>query len=295
MSEDSVVSVRGLVKVYHDFWRRPTVRAVDGVDLAIRAGEIFGLLGPNGSGKSTTIKSLLGLLRPTAGSLRVLGCPPSDVRAKQRIGYLPEESCLYNHLTAHETLDLYARLFPMDPDTRRTRVRQLVGMMGLDEAVNRPLGEFSKGMARRVGIAQSLVNDPDLIFFDEPTSGLDPLGCRQIKDLMLSLRERGKTIVLSSHLLADVEDVCDRITILYGGRILAEGRVNELLEEQERVRLTFPTLPPAEMKALLAAVKQRIGSEPELDHPSMNLERFFVDVIKQAQVRPVEVADYLKS
>lgn len=277
-----VVEVNHLTKVFHDFWRRPTVRAVNDLTLEIRGGEIFGLLGPNGSGKSTTIKMLLGLLHPTSGTVRVLGRPPRDVACKSKIGYLPEESYLYPYLTPRETLNFYGHLFDLERREQKKRIEQLLDMVGLVHAADRPVGEFSKGMARRVGLAQALINDPTLIILDEPTSGLDPIGCRQVKDLMLALVKRGKTIILSSHLLADVEDVCDRVAILYNGSIRARGPLSELLEKRDTVRLSMPSLPADEMKALLRLVKERIGRDPDVDHPSMNLEQFFVSVVDEA-------------
>jgi len=297
-----IVEVKGLVKVFRDFWHRPKVKAVNQLDLDVQAGEIFGLLGPNGSGKSTTVKMLLGLLHPTSGTIRVLGRPPRDVATKSRIGYLPEESYLYPYLTPRETLDFYGRLFDLTTAERIKRRDELLEMIGLVHAADRPVGEFSKGMARRVGLAQALINDPQLIILDEPTSGLDPIGCRQVKDLMLALARRGKTIILSSHLLADVEDVCDRVAILYSGTIRARGRLNELLEKRDTVRLSMPTVPADEMRTLLRLVKERIGREPDVDHPSMNLEQFFIDVVEEAHrasapssgAMPTErVADYL--
>jgi len=280
--KDAVVEIRGLTKIFRDFWHRPKVKAVDSLDLDVQQGEIFGLLGPNGSGKSTTIKILLGLLHPSAGTVRVFGCSPEDVNIKKNIGYLPEESYLYNYLSPRETLDFYGRLFNLDQRTLRERREQLLEMVGLSDHADRLVGEFSKGMARRIGLAQALINDPGFVVLDEPTSGLDPIGCRQVKDLMLTLAKRGKTILLSSHLLADVEDVCDRIAILYNGRLRAWGRVNELLEKQDSVRLTLPLLPPGQMKDVLAVVREKIGKEPAVDHPSMNLEQFFMEVVEKA-------------
>lgn len=282
MSEQTVVEVSGLTKVFKDFWQRPKVRAVDGLDLNVYRGEIFGLLGPNGSGKSTTIKMLLGLLYPSSGRIKVLGKPPTGVEVKKRIGYLPEESYLYNYLSPRETLNFYGKLFGLDSKLRRDRIAQLLEMVGLSHAADRSVGEFSKGMARRVGLAQALINDPELIILDEPTSGLDPIGCRQVKDLMLTLAKRGKTIILSSHLLADVEDVCDDVAILYNGKIQAYGRTRELLEQSNRVRLTMPSLNPDAMKELLLAVREKIGVAPEVDRPSMNLEQFFLEVVDKA-------------
>jgi ABC-2 type transport system ATP-binding protein len=279
---EAIVEIKGLTKVFRDFWRRPKVKAVDGLDLSVKKGEIFGLLGPNGSGKSTTIKMALGLLRPTSGRIRVLNQSPEDVDTKKRIGYLPEESYLYKYLTPRETLDFYGRLFSLDRASRRERTRQLLEMTGLSHAAGRSVGEFSKGMARRVGLAQALLNDPELIILDEPTSGLDPMGCRQVKDLMKTLAGRGKTIILSSHLLADVEDVCDRIAILFDGRIRAQGRVNQLLEERDSLTLTMPSLPPELLKRVLSLVREKIGREPEVEHPKMDLEQFFLGVVAEA-------------
>ena len=277
-----VVEIRKLTKVFRDFWRRPKVRAVDGVDLDIVRGEIFGLLGPNGSGKTTTLKILLGLLFPTSGSLLVFNHSPRDVQTKSRIGYLPEESYLYKYLTPRETLDFYGKLFNIGPRERRRRIDELLEMVDLTDAAHRVVGEFSKGMARRVGLAQALINDPELVILDEPTSGLDPIGCRQVKDLMLALAQRGKTIILSSHLLADVEDVCDRISILYKGKVRAQGRVRELLREEHRVRIDTPSLPPETMTQVLSLIREKIGIEPDVDHPAMDLERFFLQVVREA-------------
>ena len=305
MTEDNhIIHAEGLTKIFRDFWRRPKVRAVDDITFDVRPGEVFGLLGPNGSGKSTTLKMILGLLHPSRGQLVVLGRSPRDVKTKERMGYLPEESYLYPYLTGGETLDFYGRLFNLDARERKERIEQLLDMIGLKHARSRIVGEFSKGMARRIGLAQALVNDPDLVILDEPTSGLDPLGCRQVKDLILTLARRGKTVLLSSHLLADVEDVCDRIAILYNGRIQAMGPIQDLLEEKSRIRLTLPELPAEAMKRILTVIREVIGQEPEVDHPRQNLERYFLEVVEKARrgateqsgVGPSEgVARYLAS
>jgi ABC-2 type transport system ATP-binding protein len=286
----SVVEAEDLVKVFHDFWQRPKVRAVDGISFSLEQGKVFGLLGPNGSGKSTTLKMLLGLLHPTEGKLTVLGRSPRDVEAKRRIGYLPEESYLYSYLTAEETLDFYARLFDMDRARRTERIEELLTLVDLQHARRRRVGEYSKGMARRVGLAQALMNDPDLVILDEPTSGLDPIGCREVKDLILQLAQRGKTVLLSSHLLADVEDVCDRITILYQGTIRAAGNVHELLEETNRCRLTLPEVPPDRLRDLLGKIRALLDGDPGIDHPRKDLETFFLEVVQEARSSDAQLA-----
>ena len=188
---DLVVSAVGLVKEFRDFWNRPKAKAVNDLDFEVHEGEVLGLLGPNGSGKSTTVKMLLGLLYPTGGRLTVFGKSPRDVDTKRLIGYLPEESYLSKYLTAYETLDFFGSLFNLSALERRKRAEQLLEMVGLSHAKNRPVGEFSKGMTRRIGLAQAMINDPALLILDEPTSGLDPLGCREVKDLMHLFKKRG--------------------------------------------------------------------------------------------------------
>ncbi|MDY0150442.1 MAG: ABC transporter ATP-binding protein, partial [Kiritimatiellia bacterium] len=215
----TAIHAEHLSKTFRDFWRRPRVEAVRSLSFEVPTGGIFGLLGPNGSGKSTTLKMILGLLFPTAGTLTVLSQSPRSTAVKSRIGYLPEETFLYPHLTPLETLSFYARLFRLPTDVARTRIEQLLEMTGLAQVRHRVVGEFSKGMARRLGLAQALLNDPDLVILDEPTAGLDPQGTRQVKDLLLALAARGKTVLLTSHLLADVEDVCHQVAILFNGRL----------------------------------------------------------------------------
>src|SRR6188768_3632751 len=255
MSAENIIVVRGLTKVFKDFWGRPKARAVDNVDFDVKRGEVFGLLGPNGSGKSTTVKMLLGLLYPTKGHIEVFGHSPRHVKTKARIGYLPEESYLYRYLNSRETLDFFGNLFHLNKGDRNDRAEQLLEMVGLSQTRTRAVGEFSKGMQRRIGLAQALINDPDLVILDEPTSGLDPIGCREVKDLILALAARGKTVILSSHLLADVEDVCDRVVIYYGGKIQAMGTLTELLATPDAVRITTPPLPRETMERVLEMIR----------------------------------------
>jgi ABC-2 type transport system ATP-binding protein len=290
-SAEIVVGVRGLTKVFKDFWGRPKARAVDSIDFEVRKGEVFGLLGPNGSGKSTTVKMLLGLLYPTRGHIEVFGHSPRHVATKTRIGYLPEESYLYRYLNSRETLDFFGNLFTLKPEDRKQRIEQLLEMVGLTQTRTRSVGEFSKGMQRRIGLAQALINDPDLIFLDEPTSGLDPIGCREIKDLILALARRGKTIVLSSHLLSDVEDVCDRVVILYGGRIQAMGTLRELLAQPDSIRITMPTLPRPTMERVLETIRKDVAQDKvRIDTPTQNLESYFLDVVQKARQNAAETS-----
>src|SRR6476660_518677 len=223
---DAVVETRSLTKVYRDFWGRKKKTALNALDLTIHKGEIFGLLGPNGSGKTTTIKLLLGLLFPTSGDAFVFGESSLSVRKNERIGYLPEESYLYRFLNAEETLDFYGRLFEIPPDVRRKRANELIEMVGLANDKRRILKEYSKGMRQRIGFAQALINDPEFVILDEPTSGLDPLGTRWMKDKIIDLRKQGKTVLMCSHRLEDVQDSCDRIAILYDGEVQQFGKVS---------------------------------------------------------------------
>ncbi|GJQ30731.1 MAG: hypothetical protein HBSAPP03_26150 [Phycisphaerae bacterium] len=283
---DSVVVCQHLTKVFKDFWMRDLARAVNDLSFEIRPREVFGLLGPNGSGKSTTIKVILGLLRPTQGRVAVFGKAPSDVSIKKRIGYLPEESYLYGFLNARETLDYYAKLFEQDYKTRRRRIDELLDMVGLTGAQYRPVREYSKGMQRRIGIAQALINDPDFLILDEPTTGLDPIGTRQVKDLIIALGKRGKTILLSSHLLADVEDCVDRLVILYGGQVRAEGTCDGLLVSQSKTTIEADTLDEATIAEVDRVIRVRSGGEraiTKVSKPRQSLEQLFLDIVAKAR------------
>ena len=281
-----VVEAQNLTKVYRDFWGRQKVRALQALDLEIKKGEIFGLLGPNGSGKSTTIKLLLGLLFPTSGRALVFGKDASEVSKNERIGYLPEESYLYKFLTAEETLDFYGRLFDMPAKVRKERVNALIEKVGLTWAKRRQLKEYSKGMTRRIGLAQALINDPDLILLDEPTSGLDPLGTREMKDMIIELRDQGKTVVMCSHLLADVQDVCDRIAILYQGELKELGRVDSLLKVSDETQVLAKGLTPESYEDIRAAITKHGGEVLGIDNPKSTLEDLFLDIVRESQARP---------
>jgi ABC-2 type transport system ATP-binding protein len=284
-ADGPVIQTIELTKVFRDLWHRVKVRAVWNLSFRVERGEVFGLLGPNGSGKTTTIKMLLGLLFPTRGRVAVLGRSPREVRVKAQIGYMPEESNLYRFLNAEETLDFYGRLFNFGGAERRRRTDALLDLVGLRKERRRALSEYSKGMARRIGLAQALVNDPELLILDEPTAGLDPIGTREFKDLILELRRRGKTVLLCSHLLADVEDVCDRIGILYGGALQAEGAVAELLQRRHETQITATGILG---EAAAGRVEQAIraeapGAQVRFEAPRERLEALFLKIVDEAR------------
>ncbi len=285
-SGNVVIETRNLSKVYRDFWGRKKVHALKSLDIEVRPGEIFGLLGPNGSGKSTTIKLILGLLFPTSGRVLVFDQDASETSKNERIGYLPEESYLYKFLTAEETLDFYGRLFDLSAKDRRDRVKQLIEMVGLQGAKHRQLKEYSKGMTRRVGLAQALINDPDLILLDEPTTGLDPIGTREMKDLILGLRDRGKTVLLCSHQLADVQDVCDRVAILHQGELKELGRVSDLLKVQDVTEVHATGLNDAAKAEIAEVIARHGGTVKSIDNPTATMEDLFLNIVRESEARP---------
>jgi ABC-2 type transport system ATP-binding protein len=288
MAQDVVVETRKLTKIYRDFWGRQKKRALNALNLQIYRGEIFGLLGPNGSGKTTTIKLLLGLLYPSDGEALVFGEPAVRVSKNERIGYLPEESYLYRFLNAEETLDFYGRLFNMPASVREKQAAKLIKTVGLEKDKKRILKEYSKGMRQRIGLAQALINDPEFVILDEPTSGLDPLGTRWMKDLILELRQQGKTVLMCSHRLDDVQDVCDRIAILHEGELQELGTVSTLLEEADRVEMQASGLQLSDdLRRDLEEVLRRHGGKLEtLGHPTTTLERLFLHVVEQSKAHP---------
>ena len=286
MQAEPVIEIKKLTKIYRDFWGRQKVRALNSLSMDVKKGEVFGLLGPNGSGKTTTMKCLLGLLFPTSGEISVLGRPATDVKKNERIGYLPEESYLYRFLNAEETLDFYGRLFNISAKERRERSQQLIEMVGLKNARKRQLKEYSKGMPRRIGLAQALINNPDLVMLDEPTSGLDPIGTREMKDLIIQLKEQGKTVVMCSHLLADVQDVCDRIAILYGGELKELGNVEDLIQSKEQTCITSTELPEDAINEIEAVLKKYNAQKISVEHPSTNLEELFLKTVQESIARP---------
>ena len=286
---DAAVFTENLSKVYKDFWGRDKVRALEDLNLTINRGEVFGLLGPNGSGKSTTIKLLLGLIFPTSGRAEILGNPVGSTEINRRIGFLPEESYLYRFLNGEETLHFYGRLFKIPSKDLKRRVPLLLDTVGLDEkARKRKLREYSKGMARRIGLAQALINDPDLVLLDEPTTGLDPIGTREMKDLILSLKQQGKTVILCSHLLADVQDVCERVTILFRGRQQDlsgvgtrehVGFIKDILQVRDITQVEAKGLTPEQIEKLRQFLAEH-GNGAAVTHPTTTLEDLFIKIVR---------------
>jgi len=262
-----VVEVVGLEKVYRTAMRRRQVRALDGISFSVEPGEIFGFVGPNGAGKTTTIRILMGLIRASAGSARLFGHPVPSRAARARLGFLPEAPYFYEYLTVVELLDLVGRIFGMDRAARRRRGDELVELVGLTGARKQPMRSFSKGMLQRAGIAQALMSDPELVVLDEPTSGLDPLGRKEVRDVILDLRARKKTVFFSSHILADVQAIADRVAIIVKGKLHDVGRIDELIDRTVKsvaVRLQISGERAAEVEKL-AAIATRRGDEVALE------------------------------
>lgn len=286
MNPEVIIETRNLTKVYRDFWGRPKVLALKALDLQVYRGEIFGLLGPNGSGKTTTIKLLLGLLFPTEGDALIFNQPASDVEKNERIGYLPEESYLYKFLNAEETIHFYGRMFKIPAAERTKRVNRLIDLVGISGAKHRQLREYSKGMQRRIGLAQALINDPELILLDEPTSGLDPIGTAEIKNLIRDLKDQGKTVVLSGHLLADMQDICDRIAILHRGELKEIGKVSDLLTVQDITQIKVRDLPESAIAEIQSVIRRHGGDLVNVDHPTTTLEELFLRIVSESDLHP---------
>ena len=281
---ERVIQLEGLTKEFDIGLRGVKLRAVDHLDLGIPRGGVFGLLGPNGSGKSTTIKILLGLMQPTSGACRVLGGSTADPKIRRRIGYLPESPDFYRFLTGWELIEFYGRMSGLNGAALTEGVERVLKWVGLIEASGRKIGTYSKGMLQRAGLAQALVHDPDLIVLDEPTAGVDPIGSRVIADIIRALKASGKTVLLSSHLLAQVEGVCDRVAILDRGRIVLEGSIEELLSERNRRMAVFEGLPAEKEPELLAWLEANGANEVSIDNPRTTLDQIFIRRVGQSEV-----------
>ena len=289
MDNTLAIKTENLTKVYKSFFGRKKVLALNKLNIEVRAGEIFGLLGPNGSGKTTTMKLLLGLIFPTQGKAFLLGKATNDIKTKSRIGFLPEESCFYRFLNADETLNFYGQLFNIPKKERMLRANRLIELVGLEFARKRPLRQYSKGMLRRIGIAQALINDPDLIILDEPTSGLDPIGTKETKDIIAELKKQGKTVLLCSHLLSDVQDVCDRIAILEKGTLQISGTIDNLLSHKDIVELQIRNLSDEAMKEVKSLIEEKQGEIISVKNPSNTLENLFLKIVQERGRSPESI------
>jgi ABC-2 type transport system ATP-binding protein len=274
------VEVRGLVKDFRVGLRGVKLRAVDHLTLRIEAGQVYGLLGPNGSGKSTTIKALLGLIEPSAGECRIFGADSRSVASRRDVGYLPEAPNFYRHLSGRELVRFYGRMCGVAEGALPSRIEQVLATVGLTSHADRAVGTYSKGMLQRIGLAQALVHDPRLLILDEPTAGVDPFGTAAISDLIRALKAQGKTILITSHLLAQIEEVCDRIAILDRGRLLLEQSVAEMVGPGAAQALIVDALPEGELAALRDWLAARGRSLRSIEEPRPRLDRVFLEQVK---------------
>jgi len=276
------VETIGLTKIYPLTWKRKRLLALDHLDLQIKQGEVFGLLGPNGSGKSTTLKLLLGLIVPTSGEGRIFGSLPETLEARKRVGFLPENPYFYGFLNGDETLRFYGKLCGVTGAKLNKRIEELIELVGLQNGRERPLRSYSKGMLQRIGLAQALIHDPDLLFLDEPTAGVDPVGSVQIRDLILRLKKMGKTVVFSSHLLEQVQEVADRVAIFALGKKVLEGSLDVLLTERQRMQITIPTDLDESQQQRLREALQQAGINPDgvqITRPYLSLEQLYIRTV----------------
>jgi ABC-2 type transport system ATP-binding protein len=280
------IELRGVVKDFSVGLRSLKLRAVDNLSLRVEPGQVYGLLGPNGSGKSTTIKIILGLLEPTAGECTVCGVPSGRVEAHLGVGYLPESPYFHRHLTGRELVRFYARLCGLGGGALAGRVAEVIAWVGLAEAADRRVGTYSKGMLQRIGLAQALVHNPRLVILDEPTAGVDPIGSAAIAELILKLKAQGKTVLITSHLLAQIEDLCDRVAILDRGRLILEGAVRDLVGRTDRQAFIVEKLPPEELAELHAWFAARGRALAVAEPPSERLDRIFRDRVGRAEGGP---------
>jgi ABC-2 type transport system ATP-binding protein len=283
MSEPAV-EVKNLTKVFTLGLKKEYVVAIDNLSFEVKAGEVYGLIGPNGSGKSTTMKVVLGLMAPSKGEAKVFGLDSGDIRARNEIGFLPENPYFYKHLSGAETLRFYGKLCGMRGRELENRITELLKLVDLEGAANRRLGGYSKGMLQRIGLAQSLVQNPRLVILDEPTAGVDPIGSRHIRDLIMRLRDEGYTVFLCSHLLEQVQEVCDRVGILFQGRMRKEGRLEELIAIEDQTTLTLEGASPE----LLARLHELVAYEPDdrivaEGHPRTSLEHLFIQIAERSR------------
>lgn len=278
------VEIKNLVKDFKTSFRKQMLRAVDGVSIRIMPGEVYGLIGPNGSGKSTTMKALLGLVAPTAGQCAIFGQDSLKVDSRKDVGFLPENPYFYKHLSGAETLRFYGKLCGIRGKQLEDRVSELLALVDLEEARDRRIGGYSKGMLQRIGLAQALVQEPRLVILDEPTAGVDPVGSRQIRDLIMKLRERGITVFLCSHLLEQVQEVCDHVGIIFRGKMIKEGRLEDLIAIEDQTEIVLKDASPE----LITRITALVGGDGDgaslvrTGKPRTTLERLFLRETSQA-------------
>lgn len=281
------VHIKDLHKVFRTPWKRSGIHAVKGVSIDIPSGSIYGLIGPNGSGKSTTMKALLGLVRPTRGECLIFDSPGDSFEARKKIGFLPENAYFYKFLTGKETLRFYGKLSGMVGKELDARADELLDLVGLQDAGDRRLGGYSKGMLQRIGLAQALVSRPQLLVLDEPTAGVDPIGSRMIRDIIMGLKEQGLTVFLCSHLLEQVEEVCDRVGIIYRGEMVAQGTVSELTEQQDKTEIRLKNASPE----LLEQIRSLVDRSPEASLAGMATARTSLESLFMEKVSSPESAE----
>ncbi len=275
------ISIQNVTKIYPIPFRRDKVTAVKDLSLTVEPGQVYGLLGPNGSGKSTTMKIVLGLVTPTSGTTEIFGRDSTSVESREDVGFLPENPYFYKYLTGEETLHFYGKLCGLKRARIAERTKELLKLVGLENAANRRLGGYSKGMLQRIGLAQAMIQEPRLLVLDEPTAGVDPAGSREIRDLILDFKKRGITVLLCSHLLEQVQEICDRIGILHHGEMIREGKLEDLISIQSQTELILENASPellAEIQAIVAKSPARLIEQRK---PQKTLERYFLDVTTQ--------------
>lgn len=278
------VEIKNLVKDFKTSLRRHPLRAVNDVSIRIMPGEVYGLIGPNGSGKSTTMKALLGLVAPTSGQCAIFGKDSLKVDSRNDVGFLPENPYFYKHLSGGETLRFYGKLCGLGGKVLEARVSELLALVDLEGARDRRIGGYSKGMLQRIGLAQALIQEPRLVILDEPTAGVDPVGSRQIRDLILKLRERGITVFLCSHLLEQVQEVCDHVGIIFRGRMIREGKLEDLIAIEDQTEIVLKDAGPELLEKINALVASTPGSSiVKTGKPRTTLERLFLREIREEE------------
>lgn len=291
MSQQPAIQIEGLTKDFSIGIFGVKLRAVDALDLEIGHNQIYGLLGPNGSGKSTTIKIILGLLGASSGQCRIYGKPSHTVEARRSVGFLPEAPYFYRYLSGRELVAYYARVCGVPQAELAAAVDAVIELVGMTEAADRRVGTYSKGMLQRIGLAQAIVHDPQLVILDEPTAGVDPLGSAAIAEIIRELKRRGKTILLSSHLLAQIEGLCDRVAILHRGRLVREGRIEDLVQEKDTDSLVVRHLDEAGRTAVEAAIAAHGGELVRTEKPRLSLDALFLEEVQQREATRSAAAD----